>query len=340
MDEKIFKELKEKYDNMQTVCQLQIDLHKKKSVRKCFNRGYMLDILPFENELRGYKLRKKELKRMVMENNCCIYHFDAKDRVCLIEEANTFLSSIDDYTFYDYYDNCLYRYICQSDGIINISKYFLENGKITEGYVYARFGHSYEQYVYDGERLEKIVFKHFNHQQESESSWESRFCYDKKDKLKLIQQVYDNGYMTNCYADVKLNYKKLEISLYEICKEKIELFFKEHEAEEIEAMALRLWIDDLEPMLDINFRVLGDDEYSVAEWLYSSFADINIADVPLDSVQQDKIVSIVYAVLIKLVDEGVINKDIKLKVFHGGEMEIGLDKKSVQKMIKGRENFL
>ncbi|MDE5779938.1 MAG: hypothetical protein K2I03_00435 [Lachnospiraceae bacterium] len=50
--------------------------------------------------------------------------------------------------------------------------------------------------------------------------------------------------------------------------------------------------------------------------------------------------SIVYAVLIKLVDEGVINKDIKLKVLHGGEMEIGLDKKSVQKMIKGRENFL
>ncbi|MDE6232938.1 MAG: hypothetical protein K2M60_06285 [Lachnospiraceae bacterium] len=64
------------------------------------------------------------------------------------------------------------------------------------------------------------------------------------------------------------------------------------------------------------------------------------ADVPLDSVQQDKIVSIVYAVLIKLVDEGLINKDIKLKVLHGGEMEIGLDKKSVQKMIKGRENFL
>lgn len=206
----------------------------------------MLDILPFENELRGYKLRKKELKRMVMENKCCIYHFDAEDRVCLIEEANTFFSRIDDYTFYDYYDNCLYRYICQSDGIINISRYFLENGKIIEGY------------------------------------------------------VYDNGYMANCYTDVKLNYKKLEISLYEICKEKIELFFKEHEAEEIEAMAFRLWIDDLEPMLDINFRVLGVDEYSVSEWLYSSFADINIADVPLDSVQQDKIVSIVYAVLIKL----------------------------------------
>lgn len=180
---------------------------------------------------------------------------------------------------------------------------------------------------------------HFDHRQETVSNFENHFYYSKEGKLKLIQETYENGYMVNKYADIKLNYNKLKIRLYETLKENIEMFFDKHISENIETMALRLWIDDLNPMLDINFRVSGDKEFSVAEWSYSSVADINIADVPLDSTQQDKIVQVVYAVLIELIDNNVIHKDIKLKVLYHDEIEIGLEKKSIKKIIKGRENY-
>lgn len=339
MDEKVFKQLKEEYDAMQTNYQLQIDLYRKKAVRKCFNKGYLIDILPFEHELHGYKLRKKPLQRMVMENDCFAYYFNAEDKICLVEEANTFLKNIDDYTLYDYSENCMYKCECQQSGVLNVNKYLLENGKVVEGYTYAKFGHSHEQYIYSEGRLEKIVYIHFDHQQGTRNSWENHFFYNKNKELKLIQRVCDNGYVVNNYADIKLNYKKLEAYLYEACKEKIKLFFNEHVAEKVEAMALRLWIDDLEPILDINFCVSEDKENSIAEWTYASIATISITDVPLDSGQQDKIVPIVYTVLIKLIDDGTIYKDIKLKVFHHDEQEIGLEKRAIQKIIKGREKF-
>lgn len=155
MNEKIFEQLEEKYNKMQNTCQLYIDLYKKKSVKQCFNKGYLLDILPFEHELHGYKLHKKPLEKMVMEDNYFVYHFNAEDKVCLVEEGCTFLKRIDDYTLYDYHEDYLYKYELQKFDVINVNKYFIENGKIIEGYKYAKFGHSYEQYVYVGERLEK-----------------------------------------------------------------------------------------------------------------------------------------------------------------------------------------
>ena len=208
-----------------------------------------------------------------------------------------------------------------------------------EGYTYAKFGHCYEQYVYNEQQLEKIIYVHFDHQQELESRWESYFYYNREKKLKLIQQVYDNGYVVNCYADVKLSYKKLETDLYESCKEKIKFFFSKCSIKKIETIALRLWVDDLNPMLDISFQVLGDKEMSIAEWKYSSVATIELSDIPFDSAQQDKIVPVVYKVLVRLLDEGIIYNDIKIKVFHHDDKEIGLEKKAVQKMILGKQNF-
>lgn len=339
MNENIFKELKEEYDTLQLEYQMKISSYREQSVKQCLNKGYLIDVLTFEHELHGSKLHKKALNQMVMENECFIYHFNKEGRVCLVEEASTFLKKIENYTLYDYCGNYLYKYECQNDGMISVNKYFYENGKVVEGYTYAKFGHCYEQYVYNDEQLEKISYVHFEHQQELESRWESHFYYNKERKLKLIQQVYDNGYVVNSYADIKLSYKKLETQLYEACKEKIKLFLNQCSVEKIETIALRLWIDDLNPMLDINFRVLGDKEMSIAEWSYSSAATIEISDIPFDSTQQDKIVSVVYSVLVRLIDEGIIYSDIKVKVFHHDDKEIGLEKKAVQKLILGRQNF-
>lgn len=339
MNEKMFKQLKEEYEAMETNYKQQIDLHRKRAERKYLNKGYLMDILPFEHELHGYKLHKKPLQRMVMENDCFAYYFNAEDKVCLVEEANTFFKNIDDYTLYDYSENCLYKYECKQSGVVNTSRYFLKNGRVVEGYTYAEFGHGYEQYVYSEERLEKILYTHFDHQQDKVFSWEYHLYYNKNGKLKLIQKVCDNGYMVNIYADIKLNYKKLEAYLYESCKEKIGIFLSEHSEEKIEAIAIRLWADDLAPELDINFCVSGDKKNSAAEWTYSQADVISITDVPLDSTQQEKLVPIIYAVLIKLLDDGIIRNDIKLKVFYHDEKEIGLEKRAVQKMIKSSEKI-
>lgn len=339
MNESIFEQLKKEYETMQSDYQLQINLHREQAVRQCFNKGYLIDILPFEHELHGYKLGKKVLNKMMMETGCFVYHFNTQNKVCLVEGASTFLKRIENYTLYDYHEDYLYKYECQQAGIISVNKYFLNNGRISEGYTYAKFGHSYEQYVYNEERLIKIIVTHFDHQQETKSEWENHFHYDKKEKLELIQQVYNNGYVVNKYADVKLNYKKLETRLYEACKEEIESFLNGHVTEKFNTMALRLWIDDLNPMLDISFSVSEDEKISVADWSYSCVASVSITDIPLDSTQQDKLVSIVYRILVKLLDNGVLHKDIKLKVFYHEEQVIGLDKRAIQKIVAGKQNF-
>lgn len=339
MEEKIFEQLKKEYEIMQSEYKKKIDFQRERTARKCINKGYLLDITPFEHELQGYKLQKKELNKVVMKNECFIYYFDNKEQVCLVEEASTFLNRIENYTLYDYYEDYLYKYEFQEAGVISVSWFCVENGKIKEGYTYGKFGHEHQLYIYDQESLEKIIYTHFEHPQDMCSRWEN-YLYYKCGKLKLIQQVYSNGYKVNTYADTKINYKKLEESLYESCRECVKEFMEKHNNTElIEGMAITLWMDDLNPAFDINYRVAGDKKASVTEWTYSSHTSISVSEVPLDSAQQEKLVSIIYRILVRLIDDRIINENMRLKVFHHNEMEIGLEKKNIQKIIFGRKQF-
>lgn len=338
MDEEIFTQLKNEYEHMEESYKLQIDLCHKNSVKRCFNKGYLLDVLPFEHELSGYKLHKKTLQRMVMENNHMIYYFNKDDKVCLVEEACTFLKKIEYYTLYDYHENYIFKSQCQSYKLTNVSLYFIENGKISEGYFYAKRSHIYEQYVYNGEQLEKIIYTCFEHELETVINYENYFYYNEKNNLKLIQKVHSNGYAVNIYANIKINYKKLKTYLYDALKENILLFFHSHNKESIETLGIRLWMDYLEPMLDINFRIAGDIKFSVSEWSYPSVSNIQITDVPLDNAQQDKIVQLIYGILAELIDAETIQSGIKLKVFFHDEYEITPDK-SIKKIIQGKEDF-
>lgn len=340
MDEKIFGQLKKEYEIMQLGYKKKIDSQRKQAVKRCINKGYLLDVTPFEHELQGYKLQKKELNEVVMRNECFTYYFDNKGRVCLVEEASTFLNRIENYTLYDYYEDYLCKYEFQESGVINVSRFCIENEKIKEGYIYGKFGHEHQLYVYEKEILEKIIYTHFEHQQNICSRWENDLYYKSK-KLKLIQQVYSNGYKVNNYADKKINYKKLEESLYGSCRESVKEFMEKHNnVEAIQDMAITLWIDDLNPAFDINYRVAGDKKNSITEWTYSSAASISVSDIPLDSTQQDKLVSIIYGILVRLIDDGMISENMSVKVYYHDEVETSLEKKEIQKIIFGRKQFL
>lgn len=169
MDEKIFEQLENEYEHMEKSYKLWINLYHKDSAKKCYNKGYLLDVLPFEHELSGYKLHKKPLQRMV-----------------------TFMNNM----------------------------YIMENN------------------------------------------------------LKLIQKVHSNGYKVNIYANIKVNFKNLKAYLYETLKENISSFFDSHNKENVETLGIRLWIYDLEPMLDVNYRIVGDKNFSVSEWSFYCVSNI------------------------------------------------------------------
>lgn len=338
MDEKIFTQLKNEYEHMEKSYKLRINLYKKNASKKCYNKGYLLDVLPFEHELSGYKLLKKPLQRMVMENDHMIYYFNKDDKLCLVEEASTFLRKIEYYTLYDCHENYILKCQCQSDELTNVSKYFFENGKISEGYFYSKNGYIYEQYVYDGEKLEKIIYSCFDHEHETVFNYENYFYYNEKNNLKLIQKVHSNGYKVNIYANMKVNFKKLKAYLYETLKENISSFFDSHDKENVETLGIRLWIDDLEPMLDVNYRIVGDKNFSVYEWSFSCVSNIQITNVPLDNSQQDKIIPLIYEILVELIESETIQSGIKVKVFFHNEYEI-TPNKSIKKIIQGKEDF-
>ena len=65
-------------------------------------------------------------------------------------------------------------------------------------------------------------------------------------------------------------------------------------------------IDDINPMIQINFETSIHIPDLLSEWKFSDFGIIHVADVPIDEKQQKKIKIILIKTIVKFIENNVL----------------------------------
>ena len=313
---KIFCELEETLKCIEESFINDIKCQKKIYKREVISKGAMYNIYPFEAERAGKKLNGKVIDEIIMNDNCFIYYFDEENRVRLIENMSKFLKKMYYYRKIDYTENGIISFYCNCHEVINVSKAIMKNGRVDEIYRCTKEKKRYEKYIYENEKLIEIhIF--FIKEKEIVKTESNQFYYN-KGKLEIIQRKCTNGYTENIYAEKKLSYKQIEYDMEEKIKNSIQLFGNRNV--DMTAMGIKLMIDDLNPIVNINFEVNKMINDLVEEWSFGDWDTIEIANVPLDKRQQDKIIKITKGILEKLLKHNVIKKSVEIRVIKDDEI--------------------
>lgn len=168
-------------------------------------KGYIKNVLPFENELSGFKNNGKILKKPIYDINCYLYHFNDINQIILIEHMAPDLKKFHYFTMYFYYEDMIETMFWSSDILYNITHYIFKDDIITNFYRWALHGYSIGEYIYE-DKLVKIFACGKEHKKTSEFSYFMNFNYDEKENLTNIIQSYPNGYARMIYPKIVEDY--------------------------------------------------------------------------------------------------------------------------------------
>lgn len=124
MNNDIIQQIKCEFDNWVNKPIQLYNVVKENIVSQKMSKGKLFNILPYENELNGFK-KGKEIKSKPKDNkDLVVYYFDNLSRVVLIEEFGTVENP---YQFYVYYDDDKIRiYGFNTNGCLMFIRYAIK----------------------------------------------------------------------------------------------------------------------------------------------------------------------------------------------------------------------
>jgi hypothetical protein len=173
---------------------------KSKSSRTVITKRPLYNVLPYENEITGYKLNGKVLKQVIQHKDCYIYYFDVNNNLVLIENMTDEFPKPYYFTMYFYCENMIETMYWQSDRLSNITHYVFQNGIVTDKVMWAERGSSFAHYEYQNDMLVKIATWAKEHKQEEWTKSDIVFHYDLNNIIKEIHQIYPDGYSRMKYS--------------------------------------------------------------------------------------------------------------------------------------------
>ena len=117
----------------------------------------------------------------------------------------------------------------------------------------------------------------------------------------------------------------------------IDLFTCNQSGMEMSAIGFRLWIDDINPMIQINFETSIHIPDLLSEWKFSDFGIIHVADVPIDEKQQKKIKIILIKTIVKFIENNVLC--CKVKLIENDDINIIENSAELKKYLTGVDRY-
>ncbi|MBC1543240.1 hypothetical protein [Listeria cossartiae] len=282
--------LQQQFEERKVQAAFYLEDFRSKSVRTEFSKGHRYNVLPFENQLDGYKLNGKALKEPIKDNNCYQYHFDAQDRLILVEQMAAFLGRFHYFTMYSYEENSIETMYWSGDSLSNITKYMLENNQVQAASRHAAQGTSTQHYYYQNDQLKAINTLSKSGQSEMDTT--NHFYYKEDGSLLKIIQTWSTGGSRVTFSNERIAYKKLEERLLGEMKIAIQTFVDEHPDETLFALAFSSYTEHADLILSAEVvEQLSSDLKGgeTPDWSYSDFDSMDLVKQPLDEAETEKV---------------------------------------------------
>lgn len=338
LDERIFADLNEKYADVKGRFDEVLLQQRSKAVRTVYSKGVLQNVLPYENELDGYRVNGKVIENEIINDNCYRYSYDDKDRVILIENMSSFLGRFHYFTMYFYGEDSITTMYWAEDDLYNITLYRMRDGRIEDKYFCPRKSRCYSEYIYDNGVL-KSIDEYRNGKKE-----QKLFYYrDNGNLLKIIRSC-ENGYNEVIFSSQKIQYKKLEERLYSELIDVFSEFAQKHGEEKLSALGFVVWTGHGYLTVSAHTGAINDKEYVPAEWSYNELGNLELIRQPLDESEAEHVL----ASAVKAIDRAVMSeafekiekeKDFYCTIFEHDEEEIERKRTNVKKILKDNPYF-
>lgn len=342
------KKLKEKYAQMEADFARILAQKQAESQKIIISKGKMFNVLPFENELWGYKLKGKEIATPIIDNDCYQYHFDAQNRVILVEEMSKFLKKFHYRTFYDYGENYIETHYWANDDLYNVSRYVFENEKVIQKIMFAKEGKSYWDYHYTGDVPDSIKISFFDKENKPIPD-DNILCYyffQYEENGNLQSIIRKDGKLSSSeivYSTKKINFKKLETEFSQWIAANIADFSKNHADEVVSALAVLCYAGHkfVEIALETGKMEFYD---SPADWHYPELATKDLPDIPFDTKDSEKLLVSVAKALNEFTTTEIfknLNKtsDFVMTIFDHDAEHIHTQNAKIKKILKDNKYF-
>lgn len=320
LNSEIFTLLKDKFCDLKTSYTQKIEFQKGLCDEYIISKGYMYNVFPYEVERMGYKLNGKRKEKFEMKDSFLRYGFDSQGKIRIIENASKFLNEVHDFEIYDYEEDAIYSYVCNSGNMVNVGFTKMNGKKAQERYTYASRGICYERYSYDSERLTKIYIEQKSHTNDDISEEWNNFIYSETGKLLLIQRECSNGYTENRYADKKIKWKEMREDIQSEFTKHISEIYSIYGCDKVTKLGVYLLISDLSPTIMLSFDTEIAENELIGDWSHCYYKEIQVADIPLDEAQKEKTRKIVAEILFDLLEKHIV-KNVRIAF---GEEDLNL----------------
>ena len=163
------------------------------------SKGFLYNIIDYENEIAGYK--KGKILKKLPENtkDVKIYHFNENNQIVLIEKYGRNVNIVDrEYCFYER-NSIKTIYYNSPKSLRNVKLSFNNKNNRTETVCnYGKYGVTIQKYIYYDDVLKKILIDTKEHEDEEYENQELMFEF-KENILVKITQLFSNGYTKIIY---------------------------------------------------------------------------------------------------------------------------------------------
>ncbi|MBF2505488.1 hypothetical protein IBB71_05300 [Listeria welshimeri] len=337
--------LKQQFEETQDKAIAYIEEFRSRSVRSELSKGCRYNVLPFENQLNGYKLNGKEIKKPIKDNNCFKYHFDEKNQLILKEKMSAFLDRFNTFKMYIYKEDSIETMYWSGDSLSNITEYVFENDQVQIVTCHAAQGTSLERYYYENDQLKKIHTLSKSDQTEMDTT--NHFYYKEDGSLLKIIKTWAIGGSRVIISNEQIAYKKLEERLFKEMKKAIQTFSEEHSEETLFSLAFSSYIEhaDLFLSAELTERIKNDFQVEeTSDWSYNDFESMDLIMQPLDDAETEKVTISVVKAIKQIVETDwfqLIPKsaDFRCYFFNSGVESRDIDNPKINKILNGVSYF-
>ena len=338
LDERIFADLKVKNADVENRFDELLSQLRSKAVRTVYSKGVLQNVLPYENELSGYKVNGKIIEKEIIDDNCYRYSFDDKGRVILKENMSAFLGKFHYYRMYFYSEDRITTMYWTDNELSSITIYRMRDGRIEDKYFGTGKSRCYSEYVYENGVL-KSIDEYRNGRKE-----QKLFYYKKNGDLLKIIRSCANGFTDTIFSTQKIQYKKLEERLYNELLDVFAVFAQKHGEEKLSALGFVVWTGHGYMTVSAHTGAVNNKECIPAEWSYNELAKLELVRQPLDESEAEHVL----ASAVKAVDGAVMSevfekikkeKDFYCTVFEHDEEEIEKKRANIKKILKDNQYF-
>ncbi|HEK0809110.1 TPA: hypothetical protein SMP81_003754 [Proteus mirabilis] len=166
---------------------------------KKISKGRLYNIKPYEIQRAGLNSGKELKENPKKIKGVCVYYFDSKDNILLIEIYGQNENIINRHYYFHTVNQIKSIYFNSGyQSIRNIDLLKCKNGQVMEVLNYGEMGSSISNYIYDSGKLIEIDIKQKEHNKNEIAKYKVYFEY-KDDILNRIVDKHPNGYEEQRY---------------------------------------------------------------------------------------------------------------------------------------------